>query len=68
LLVALAVALVIARRRSSNAEDELRHLRLTTRAQERRISEADRTAEAAVAVGRSQATVPAEAPAADFAE
>ena len=68
LLVALAVGFVLTRRRLRNAEDELRLLRMTTRAQERRISEAARTSDAAAAVGGSQATVPAEAPAADFEE
>jgi hypothetical protein len=68
LLVALAVGLVLTRRRLSSAQDELRLLRVAARAQDRRISEVERTSDAAVAMSRAPAAVSAESPAEDFSE
>jgi len=68
LVVALAVGLVLTRRRLSSAQNELRLLQVAARAQERRISEAERTSDAALAMSRAPATVSAESSAEDFSE
>jgi len=72
LLGALAVGLVLTRHRLSDAQAELRLLRLTLRSHERARSEAAMTAGAAVPTSRVQPVAPAEgpvvAPASDFSE
>jgi hypothetical protein len=72
LLVALAIGLVITRHRLSDAQAELRLLRLTLRTHERARSEAVMAPGAAVPTSRVQPVAPAEGPAvppaSDFSE
>jgi len=72
LLGAMAVALVLTRHRLSDAQAELRLLRLTLRAHERLRSQAEMASGATVPTSRVQPVAPVEGPAepsvSDFSE